>query len=546
MTAAALTACSSDDITGDEVDNSAQPVDFGTYVNTTRSAQMDAAQLQAESFAVTAYTHATAFGTSVTSGTTPDFMKNQKVVYDAATKSWTYTPKKYWPANAQTNVSFVAWAPFNKVTDNATSGDPTCSYNIEGTQVNNINVLDTAKMYDLVAAHNFNLTGSVNHRETVQLSFSHALARVDIKVKANEVYYDSTDPEKRSFFVIEDVLLNGTKFYTNGTFDLATNTWSNKGRSDTYYATTQWSAIKMMDLTSEHPYSVAAANQKLSEGQTATPTVANLSGVEIGTDTDSHSLFPTTASKQAQYLFLIPGDTNDAAGDGDITVTFRYKFITIDTNLPNNNYTEAETTTSVTIKQPIHQGNAYNWNFTFSRQGVSVNTVLTDWTVGEPGSTTTGDSSNGGNNTTTETYPGSSTGEVDELINQDYYLYNSTTWYYANASKFTNNGNGLFYYEIPSNTPLTDFMIGGQSASAPYLWGGSDGDLTTATKNDHLLSNSGTHFTLTRKTAEGVYTHYVFLDTTQTYSGKLWFDPNNNSVWIEPSTTPAAGSTEEN
>lgn len=524
---ALLSACSGDEFLDSE-NTSAEAISFGTYVTTaTRGTVLNTAQLQKQSFGVNAYTHATAWDGAMPKTSTPDFMLRQQVSYSAGT-GWSYSPLKYWPANASTNVSFVAWAPYNKVTvstvDETTAGAPLASYNFEDAATGKVN---TEKMYDLVAAHSFNNSASSTQRKTVSFSFKHALSRVNIQAKTNQVYFDSKDAQKRTLFIIEDVTLSGDSLYTHGSFDLSADKWTSKLTTSNPTQNPTWSLINLMDTTELHPYRIRTAElaaEKANAENKATTPYFNLQGYELGTDNQLHTLFAPTADGLAQYLFLIPGMSTSAAGDGHITVTFTYKVITLDDSYAAG-YTVENATNSVTILQPIHQGYAYNWNFTFSRAGITFDGSSSDWTEGETGSDQTPE------------YPGAGDGNIDDAINVDYYLYNSGSYGWNGAPAnyhFTNHGNGLYSYTLAA--PLEEFMIGDANTTDAYLYGLTYGDYKAAAAAGDVLSHSATKkVSLVVKSDNTTNCHYIWPnEADKPQKGDvLWFDPTNKQVWVE-------------
>lgn len=73
----------------------------------------------------------------------PDFMYNQKLVYDGTGAAWTYAPLKYWPnglAETPEYLSFFAYAPYEAapaedkcitdISDNNLQGDPWVNYRL--------------------------------------------------------------------------------------------------------------------------------------------------------------------------------------------------------------------------------------------------------------------------------------------------------------------------------------------------------------------------------------------------------------------------------
>jgi hypothetical protein len=523
---ALLSACSGDEFLESE-NNSAEAITFGTYVTTaTRATVIDNAQLQKHSFGVNAYTHTTAWDGVMSTTATPDFMLLQQVSYSSAS-GWTYSPLKYWPANASTQVSFVAWAPYDKVTvstkDETTAGAPLATYNFEDATTSKI---DTAKMYDLVSAHSFNNSGASTQHNTVKFSFKHALSRVQIQAKTDQIYFDKTDAKKRTLFIIEDVTLSGDSLYTHGSFDLAADKWTSKLTTSNPAQNPSWSLINLMDTTDVHPYAIRnaelAAEKENAENKATTP-YFNLKGFELGTDNKLHTLFEQTSDSLAQYLFLIPGMSTAVAGDGHITVTFTYKVITMDDRYAAG-YVVENATNSVTIRQPIHQGYAYNWNFTFSRSGITFDGATTDWIQGETG---------GGQ---TPEYPGAGDGNINDVINVNYYLYNSKSYGWSTQQyAFTNKGNGLYSYTLTA--PLEEFMIGDAAISAENLYGTKYSEYQGAVDYGHILSHSDTgskKIDLVVKSDPTSNCHYIWPNSNDLPQAGdvLWFDPTNKQVWI--------------
>ena len=102
---AAAVSCTKSDIVDTAVDNA---IKFENYVG--RDAQTKAAIVSGvTSVNVNAWLHEK--GAAAT-GFQADFMTNQAVTKSGDT--WTYSPAKYWPNEAQA-VSFVGWVPGNNI-----------------------------------------------------------------------------------------------------------------------------------------------------------------------------------------------------------------------------------------------------------------------------------------------------------------------------------------------------------------------------------------------------------------------------------------------
>lgn len=460
LAAATLTACSSDEFMDDATSsNSGQAVSFSTYL-TTRSTDLTNTALKSQSFGVYGYKHTgewtTNNGVTVPTDSTANFMLHQKVVHDGSV--WTYSPIKYWSNEASAHYTFVAYAPYRRISASeiSTKGDPKYTYSpVSGTSI------DTTTMFDLVSARSLDNTRATNGlNNTVKFQFAHALSRVNIQAKTDQVYYDGTT-KNQTLFLITDVKLSGSKFYTSATFNLADNTWSNRTA-----ATSAVSTLAMMDVTVKHPY---AASQKDTDQSTYSK-----SAVELGTDTDLHTLFSTAKDDSQQYLYLVP----DSVTSGNIIVTFECLVITFDSALAQG-YTLEQETRSITVPQSLYQGKSYNWNFTFSRKGIEFDGEVTDWA-------------------TDATTPGGNNGNVDEVINEQFYLYNdgSHTWSTATAPAFTNNGDGTHSVAVAE---LQHFMIG--------------------TADSHNTANLyGFYYASGNTTAQGAYDSQKLLQLNTEYS----------------------------
>jgi len=129
--AAMLTACSNEELSNQEVaqQNAETPVAFSIYTSKTRAGApqtITTASLQTGAhadygFGVFGYfTDASVYGDY----STPNFMYNQQVKWNAGENEWRYEPVKYWPneyGNAATSddvdrVTFFAYAPWTAIT----------------------------------------------------------------------------------------------------------------------------------------------------------------------------------------------------------------------------------------------------------------------------------------------------------------------------------------------------------------------------------------------------------------------------------------------
>lgn len=139
--AALLTACSNDELSNTEIaqqNNAETPVAFSIYTprNVTRAgapgtittASLKTGVHSAYGFGVFGYY---TDGGHYSDSSTPNFMYNQKVLWNAGESAWKYEPVKYWPneygntamADEIDRVSFFAYAPWTAVAP--TTGIPT-------------------------------------------------------------------------------------------------------------------------------------------------------------------------------------------------------------------------------------------------------------------------------------------------------------------------------------------------------------------------------------------------------------------------------------
>jgi hypothetical protein len=500
--AALMSACSSDELFEEETSsNSGEAVSFSTYL-TTRTTTVDNDALKAQSFGVYGYQHtdvwSTSNGTTIPADSTPNFMSYQKVKY--ANNAWTYAPIKYWSNNPETHYTFLAFAPYRRIKSDeiSTSGDPKYTYSF----VNTTAAIDTSKMFDLVSARSLDNTAPTNAKnEAVKLKFEHALSRINVQAKTDQIYYTTGDNSKQTLFLITNVTFSGNMFYTQATFNLADNTWSNKVAAGTKTI----SASTLLNLKKSHPY-----------GKTVSKAYTK-DAVEIGSDADLHTLFGTAKDGGQQYLYLIPAAAT--AGEG-ITVSFDCQIVTFDASLTSG-YTVSTETRSITVPQAINQGKSYNWNFTFSLKGIEFDGTVNDWT--------------------TETTPGGDTGNVDQVINEQFYLFNDKTytWSTSTATPLVNNGDGTHSVTVEN---LEHFMIGtAASYNTDNLYGFAydDGQNTAqgACNSGKLLKLGTTYDVVNGSSAYYIWpangTGYTSDDTPDNFSKvKVIFNPYTKKVQV--------------
>ena len=149
VTAAALAACSNDELASQGTNLNVQevPVNFDVYTQraVTRSGlpSYDGTNYGVTTASLQTGKHKAGFGVFGyyasngdydVNNSTPNFMYNQQVTYSSTTSAWTYEPVKYWPnefgdaaaSDDLDKLSFFAYAPYQEVTVN--TGVPVNNY----------------------------------------------------------------------------------------------------------------------------------------------------------------------------------------------------------------------------------------------------------------------------------------------------------------------------------------------------------------------------------------------------------------------------------
>lgn len=136
-----------------------------------------------------------------------DFMYNQEITRNGNT--WSYSPAKYWPTNANDKISFFAYAPHNAtgvtLCSSTSQGYPTFTYTVpptEGTQTDL-----------LVAAPVMNQNGG-----NVNFTLKHTLTKVSFLVKCGDKY------AKEVTSLSVTAASQGEAYFTNGASDFG---WRN-------------------------------------------------------------------------------------------------------------------------------------------------------------------------------------------------------------------------------------------------------------------------------------------------------------------------------
>ena len=178
---ALLVACTKTD------DTETQPVPIGfvpTMASQTRGTDLTNDNLA--NFGVFAYfTQGGSFNSAADTGSTPNFMCNQKVA--KPTGSWTYNPMKYWPANTADKLSFFAYAPYvdemaiesSNLTlpKNTDSGYPIFIYTVPAAEANQIDLLASIPLMNRIYSNDDDNTH-------VNFTLKHTLTKVKFVIKS--------------------------------------------------------------------------------------------------------------------------------------------------------------------------------------------------------------------------------------------------------------------------------------------------------------------------------------------------------------------------
>ena len=276
----------------------------------------------------------------------PNFMYNQLVSYNTASKTWDYSPTVYWPEG---KTSFFAYAPFqqaaserftamNGKTDflqgNAVKGDATVTYSVAGDPTRSVDLLWATKTD---GSPWLNQTKpSVSSRLTFY--FRHALAKVNLQ--AEYVLEKGTEDDNSSatntLVLIDSIYVEGDgSLPSTATLSLANTTAS----------TPLWSQplgkVKVVigssalnDLYASASVTDADAFKKVKEGGGGLPMILNGS-----TDKATDILLPMTSpagNATPAALMLIPSSTTSSTAM-TMRVTVVYTIVSYDENLKYNN-----------------------------------------------------------------------------------------------------------------------------------------------------------------------------------------------------------------
>lgn len=196
-TTLACVSCSNDEVLMQSPDVD-KPIEFGSYVGrnaVTRahSVENPATLATDGGFGVFAYY---TNGVNYNATATPNFMYNQHVegVTSAGVTTWAYNPLKYWPNEANDNLTFFAYAPYAdhtvttdnfEFTANTAAGDPVITYTVNEEVQDQEDLLYGVRVSDGLPYIDLNrMVNNVDIEDNVTFHFRHALSRIGFNVQA--------------------------------------------------------------------------------------------------------------------------------------------------------------------------------------------------------------------------------------------------------------------------------------------------------------------------------------------------------------------------
>ena len=396
LTGALLAGCSSSDLETtyekEVLQHRQIPVEFGTFLGNaanTRAGEVGALTTPAlkaatsQGFGVFAYyTNGADYSDNATTGSTPNFMYNEQVTYDATATKWTYSPIKYWPNEFQmdgtggvaTNVdklTFFAYAPWVGKTDgtnaelddmgtsgitafsaNTANGDPTVTYKVAANAANSVDLL-WATNNSLATPTLLNMTKPTVGTQ-VQFAFGHALSRLGMKIRAvvDETAKDGTnDIASGTTIYLKKITLKGNAMFEQGTLNLHTGVWSSTSSSNGFKLTVEGDDI-------------ALTEKKV-------------------TNTLQDVMNAASATTKKYFMFIPTGNSDG----GDLEITVEYSVETADPALAGK-LGDGSTagikidnviTNKLTAFKP-EKGKAYNLDILIGVTSVEVAATVADWT----------------------------------------------------------------------------------------------------------------------------------------------------------------------
>lgn len=372
----AFTSCAKDEILDSVPQQSA--IEFSTYLG--RNAVSKGAITENDGFAqfgvFAFYTKEKTWATAKADHT-PNFMYNQEV--NKSGNTWSYTPKKYWPATQGEMISFFAYAPMASNTNgiaisaNNVAGTPKITYTIDAANLENMADLVTDVIIDEKKVANSSLD---DDNKDVSFKLNHELTRVNITAKLSADAFGS-DAANKTKVNITNIELQGAGFATSGVYTFAdANDASADNVTRGTWEITGNSNLDIFD-TDANFINHAVDTDLNGAGYTT-------SGVAVPTTT------PVSLFVDDQYLFLIPANgTTGIDANSKVELVISYDIVTIDANLATG-YSISQAKKIVEVPAAgLKQGVAYNFALTFGLNEVVLSATVADWEVA--GNDLTGD-----------------------------------------------------------------------------------------------------------------------------------------------------------
>lgn len=112
----------------------------------------------------------------------PNFMKNQKVTYDAVNDAYRYSPVKYWPNTPDDKLSFIAYYPYSDGTVSDVNRLGVASGWLNGMPYYHVTIKETpAEQVDFLVSDLLTDCTKPSISDRVHLMFHHALSKITFR-----------------------------------------------------------------------------------------------------------------------------------------------------------------------------------------------------------------------------------------------------------------------------------------------------------------------------------------------------------------------------
>lgn len=341
----ATTSCSSDEDFKNQVDES-NAIQFGTYVgrnskllSTKAIENLDS--LKKQGFGVFAfYTGQSDWdGYDGVAKETPNYMNNQKVVWNNTDQAWTYSPLKYWPNNTGDKVSFFAYAPYDASKAWKTNSVGYITFTVDN---------DVTKQVDLLCCKGVTNQTKQSTTGKVTFNFQHALARIGFTAAyaADETTVGNNKLYPNTTITINKVVLRKADattetegaFYTNGDLSMVNNDW---------------------DISRSQGLQAFTLNSDNFESNVLNSTVNKID----------------LLNKKDSYIMIIPQNT-------EFEVYIEYTVTTTDSSLPGDKSEIANKITTKVSAINFEANKSYTLNLVLGMTSVKIDAVYNDWENG--------------------------------------------------------------------------------------------------------------------------------------------------------------------